>query len=135
MIEKRDDGDNKGLSKAIDRLETIYPKYKDSLSRADFYVLAGTVAIEASGGFAISFAYGRKDFTVEEAQEKNGTPSGCPFGDGKVNPSGSRLPPADLGPDESAPRGCPMHQKEAKTIAGIRSTFERLLRPSPEPQP
>ena len=63
---------------------------------------------------------------MEEAQAKNKTKSGCPFGDGQVNPSGSRLPPADLGPDETAPRGCPMHQKEARTIKGIRDTFDRL---------
>jgi len=91
------DGDNKGLSKAIERLEAVYPKHASYLSRADFYVLAGTVAIEMSGGFSVPFAYGRRDFSLEEAKAKNKTPTGCPFGDGKLNPSGSRLPPADLG--------------------------------------
>ena len=78
-------------------------------------ILAGNVAIEASGGPHIRFRHGRKDFTMDEAIEIHGS-SGCPFGSGKLNPSGSRLPAADLGPDEKAPKGCPMHQRESSSF-------------------
>jgi len=63
---------------------------------------------------------------VEEAAKKLGRPSGCPFGDGKFNPHGSRLPAADLGPDPKAPEGAPAHIREAPTIQAVRNTFERM---------
>lgn len=52
--------------------------------------------------------------------------SGCPFGDGKFNPNGSRLPAADLGPDKHIPTSAPMCQREAPTINAMRSTFLRM---------
>lgn len=119
------DPENAGLGKAIKLLEPIVQKYGHVLSTADIYILAGYVSIEASGGPHIRFRHGRKDFTMEEAIKIHG-PTGCPFGSGKENPNGSRLPSADLGPEEEAPKGCPMHQKEAKTIAHIRAVFDRL---------
>ena len=67
----------------------------------------------------------RLDYTDEQATEKYGERR-CPFGDGAHNPCGSRLPSADLGPDPAAPAGCPMHKKEAPTIAAMRGTFTRL---------
>lgn len=76
----------------------------------------------------VALAYclrGRKDFTKEEAVAIHGK-SGCPFGDGKFNPNGSRLPTADLGPDESVPASAPMCQREAPTINAMRSTFSRM---------
>jgi len=52
--------------------------------------------------------------------------SRCSFGDGKFNPNGSRLPAADLGPDESVSALGPMCKREAPTINAMRSTFERM---------
>lgn len=43
------------------------------MSYADIYILAGYVAIEASGGPTIPFCTGRRDFTLEEAQTVFGT--------------------------------------------------------------
>ena len=65
------------------------------------------------------------DYTTEQAELRYGERR-CPFGDGAHNPCGSRLPSADLGPDPAAPAGCPMHKKEAPTIADMRGTFTRL---------
>lgn len=118
------DPENVGLGKAIKVLNPIHEKYPH-ISLADLWVLAGYVAIEATGGPHIRFATGRKDFTLEEAREIHGA-SGCPFGDGKHNPCGSRLPSADLGPDPNAKTGDPMYIKEAPTINAVRGTFERL---------
>jgi hypothetical protein len=59
---------------------------------------------------------------MEEAQEVFG-PSGCPFGSGKINPNGSRLPSADLGRD---PKGKTIAQQEAKSIHAVRMTFRRM---------
>ena len=130
----------------------VHSKHASTISKADLYCLAGTVAIEVRfltphrrclhrfphfashlsdcsaqvcGGPPIAFKTGRQDFTMDEAVARNG-PSGCPFGDGAHNPNGSRLPAADIGPAADAPRGCPMHVKEKPTIDAIRGTFTRL---------
>ena len=118
------DPENSGLGKARKLLEPIIEKYP-WLSVADLWTLSGYVAIEALGGPTIPFGFGRRDFTEEEAEAKHGA-GGCPFGDGKFNPGGSRLPAADLGPDPDAPSGCPMHVKEKPTIDAIRGTFSRM---------
>ena len=118
------DPENAGFSKAIAALAKVRDRHSD-ISLADIYTLAGYVAIEETGGPPIPFAYGRVDFTKEEAVAVHG-PSGCPFGDGQHNPGASRLPAADLGPAAAAPRGCPMHVKEKPTIDAIRGVFQRL---------
>lgn len=118
------DPENAGLEKAKKLLEPIHRQFP-WLSLADLWVLAGYVAIEAAGGPCMRFAHGRQDFTKAEAVAINGD-SGCPFGDGKFNPHGSRLPAADLGPDESVPASAPMCQREAPTINAMRSTFWRM---------
>eukprot|EP01047_Picozoa_sp_COSAG01_P011838 COSAG01_NODE_523_length_15948_cov_161.993690_4_plen_312_part_00 len=105
------DPENAGFAKAKAVLERVHAEHAAGLgiSLADVWVLAGYVAIEASGGPAISFAHGREDWSMDRAVSVHG-PTGCPFGDGKAtNPCGSRLPSADLGPLAGAPRGCPMH--------------------------
>ena len=119
------DPENAGFAKAKAALQTVHERHPE-ISLADVWVLAGYVAIELSGGPPIPFAYGRSDFTLEQAIAVHGA-SGCPFGDGKAtNPNGSRLPSADLGPDPEAPRECPMHVKEKPTIDAIRGVFQRL---------
>jgi len=118
------DPENAGFEKAKALLKPIHERYP-WMSLADLWILAGYVAIEAAGGPRIPFAYGRKDFSREEAVAIHGQ-SGCPFGDGKFNPHGSRLPAADLGPDESVPISAPMCQREAPTIQAMRSTFLRM---------
>eukprot|EP00040_Diaphanoeca_grandis_P023920 m.130796 g.130796 ORF g.130796 m.130796 type:complete len:386 (+) comp29501_c1_seq1:185-1342(+) len=119
-----EDPENAGLPLAIKILEPIKQKYP-WLSQADIWILAGYVAIETTGGPHIRFATGRQDFTMEEAVASNG-PTGCPFGDGKHNPCGSRLPSADLGENKTAGKNAPMHEKEASTIAAMRGTFQRM---------
>ena len=119
------DKENKGLSKARALLAPVKERHP-WLSTADLWILAGYVALEVSGGPAIPFATGRRDFTFEEACERHG-PTGCPYGDGAYNPAGSRRPAADLGGDEAArARGAPANERERATIAGIRGTFTRL---------
>ena len=118
------DPENSGLAKARELLDRIHEQFP-WLSKADLYVLAGTVAIEVAGGPSIPFATGRRDYTAAQAEARYGGLR-CPFGDGKFNPGGSRLPAADLGPDLAAPPGAPPHVKEAPTIAAMRGTFERL---------
>lgn len=118
------DPENAGLGKAKVLLEPIHRQFP-WLSLADLWILAGYVAIEAAGGPRIRFAHGRRDFTKEEAIAIYGE-SGCPFGDGKFNPHGSRLPAADLGPDESVPASSPKCQREAPTINAMRYTFSRM---------
>ena len=122
---ERGDPENAGLDKAIALLEPVCKKFP-WLSQADIWILAGYVAIEESGGPSIPFSHGRVDYTAEQARAAHANTSGCPFGDGKFNPSTSRLPPADLGPDPNAPPGCPMHIKEKPTIDAVRSTFSRM---------
>lgn len=118
------DPENAGLDKAKVLLAPIHERYS-WLSLADLWILSGYVAIEAAGGPRIRFAHGRQDFTKEEAVAIYGE-SGCPFGDGKFNPHGSRLPAADLGPDQSVPSSAPKCQREAPTIHAMRSTFQRM---------
>ena len=79
---EKDDGENAGLDRAVSLLVPIHAKHADLLSLADTFILAGYVALEATGGPRMRFWWGREDFTLEAAQEKNGTASGCPFGDG-----------------------------------------------------
>ena len=95
------------------------------LSEADIQILCGYVALEDMGGPKVPFCFGRKDFTREEAVQRNG-PSGCPFGDGKFNPKGSRLPAADLGPDPNHSSSREPQVREAPTIRAVRSTFQRM---------
>mmetsp|Transcript_23406 Transcript_23406/g.44039 ORF Transcript_23406/g.44039 Transcript_23406/m.44039 type:complete len:384 (-) Transcript_23406:17-1168(-) len=125
--EEANDPENAGLGKAMRVLEPIKRKWS-FLSYADIWMLAGCVAIEASGGPRVPFSYGRRDFTEEEALQKNSAATGsrCPFGDGRFNPNKSRLPTADRGQDKSAPKGCPMHVLEKPTIDGIRGPFTRM---------
>ena len=125
--EEANDPENAGLDKAMVVLEPIKKKWS-FMSYADIWILAGCVAIEASGGPHVPFAYGRKDFTEEEATTHHAESTGgrCPFGDGKINPNGSRLPTADLGQNKSAPAKCLIHELEKPTIDGIRITFERM---------
>lgn len=125
------DPENAGLGKARALLEPI-KKQHSWMSYADLYILAGYVAIEFAGGPFIPFAYGRKDWTNDEATERYG-PSKCPFGDASKttgangNPCGSRLPAADLGADEAAEKaGKEMSEQEKKTIAHVRATFTRM---------
>jgi catalase (peroxidase I) len=122
--EEKGDPENAGLDLAAEVLAPVHEKYS-FLSLADMFILAGCVAIESTGGPFVPFAYGRRDFTSEEAADKYG-PSMCPFGDGLHNSHGSRLPEADRGTAEGAPQGCPMHVKEKATIDGVRSVFDRL---------
>jgi cytochrome c peroxidase len=121
---EQNDPENAGLGKAIKLLEPIVEKYP-WLSTADIWILAGYVAIEATGGPPIPFSLGRKDYSKEEAMKIYGKTL-CPFGDGKHNPNKSRLPNADLGSTANAPSGCPMHVKEKPTIDHVRSIFTRL---------
>ena len=125
LKQSKKDPENSGLIKAIQLLQPIVEKYP-WLSTADIWILAGYVAIEATGGPPIPFSFGRQDYTEEEAMKIYGK-SLCPFGDGKLNPNKSRLPSADLGSNKSAPQGCPhMHIKEKPTIDHVRSIFTRL---------
>jgi cytochrome c peroxidase len=55
------DGANLGLGWARDALETVYVKYKTICSRADFWQIAGIVAIAKTGGPSIPFRWGRTD--------------------------------------------------------------------------
>ena len=120
------DGENKGLDKARALLEPIFRKHAN-LSRADLYILASYVALEVTGGPSIPFAYGRTDDADEAAATARFRAGGCPFhGDGNINPSGSRLPPADMGPADNAKAGAPAHVRERKTIDAVRRTFTRL---------
>lgn len=121
---EQSDPENAGLGKARALLEPIHQKHPE-LSLADLWILAGYVAIEELGGPRIRFSTGRKDYTWEEAVQRYGA-SGCPFGDGKLNPCGSRLPAADLGSDANVPAAAPMCQREAKTIEAVRGTFQRM---------
>lgn len=118
------DSENAGLDKAIALLAPIHERFP-WISLADLWVLSGYVAIEAAGGPRIRFAHGRRDFSWEEAVALNGS-SGCPFGDGKVNPNGSRLPAADLGRDQRVSKSAPKCQQEAPTINAMRATFDRM---------
>jgi len=118
------DPENAGLDKARELLEPIHSQ-NPWLSYADLWILAGYVAIEELGGPRLRFCSGRKDYSWEEAVHKYGG-GGCPFGDGKLNPCGSRLPAADLGQDSSVRAGAPACQREAKTIEAVRGTFERM---------
>lgn len=99
-------------------------KFGDLLSKADVIVLCGYVAIEAMDGPMIPFSYGRVDYNQEVGNEMFGAKQGgCPFGDGKNNPCGSRLPAADIGKKDefSEPR-----LREKPTIDAVRGTFERM---------
>jgi hypothetical protein len=125
------DPENAGFAKAKAVLERVHAEHAAGLgiSLADVWVLAGYVAIEASGGPAISFAHGREDWSMERAVSVHG-PTGCPFGDGKAtNPCGSRLPSADLGPLAGAPRGCPMHVRLPPSPRCTNAYHRGLLHP------
>ncbi len=118
------DPENAGFEKARAWLKKLHARHS-WVSLADLGILAAYVAIEASGGPHIPFAYGRRDFSDEQAFARHG-PSGCPFGDGKINPNGSRLPAADLGPVPSCPRDAPPAVREKPTIDAVRATFRRM---------
>lgn len=121
---ERADPENAGFAKAHALVQEVHAKF-DWLSSADVQILAGYVALEASGGPAVPFSHGRRDFSMEEACQVHG-PSGCPFGDGAFNPNGSRLPAADLGAASGCPAHAPMHEREAPTIRAMRGLFDRL---------
>lgn len=138
---ERADPENAGFGKAHAFLAAATERYGTGtpmcLSSADLQVLAGTVAIEAMGGPQMRFSRGRRDFSLQEAQTlyrgvcpasgaSGARGGGCPFGDGAHNPSGSRLPAADLGVNPACPRSSDMAQREKPTIDGVRGTFQRL---------
>jgi catalase (peroxidase I) len=114
-----------GFEKAHEVLHKIKEKFGDDfLSNADAIVLCGYVALEVMDGPRVPFSYGRLDFSPEQGIEKYGAATGgCPFGDGKFNPCGSRLPSADVGKREeyAEPR-----LREKPTIDAVRSTFQRM---------
>ena len=98
-------------------IKALHKKHSSMLSLADLTILAGCVAIEEMGGPHIPFACGRKDCSPSEAART--------VGDGKINPNGSRLPPADLGQAETA-QDAPVNELEQPTIDAVRRTFQRL---------
>jgi cytochrome c peroxidase len=55
------DGANAGLQLARDLLEPVFKKYDGDMSRADIWILAGTLAISEAGGPEIPFRTGRVD--------------------------------------------------------------------------
>ena len=120
------DPENKGFGQAerfVDQIEEAFPGV---LSRADIQVFCGGLAIEHMGGPRMPFRYGRKDYTEAEALERYPATGGCPFGDGKFNPHGSRLPAADLGPNPSCPHHNDPAMREKPTIDAVRGTFRRM---------
>ena len=119
------DPENAGFDKARELLKRIHAKHRATLSLADLTVLAGCVAIEATGGPHIPFAVGRVDYTEQEAVARYSR-TGCPFGDGAFNPCGSRLPAADLGPAPGCPLHAPITERERPTIEAVRNTFRRM---------
>lgn len=116
------DPENAGFEKARVVLKRLHQKHSATLSLADLSVLAGCVAIEESGGPHIPFAVGRVTYTQDEAIAKNGG-NGSHFGDGKINPHGSRLPAADLGPVAGKQS---ITDREKPTIDAVRNTFRRM---------
>ena len=120
------DPENAGFSKARQFVAKVKSsKFGNLLSEADTQILIGTLAIQSMGGPTIPFRHGRQDFTQEMAVAKNGG-SGCPFGDGKFNPNGSRLPSADLCPHSKFPNSSNPEIKEQPTIEAVRGTFHRM---------
>jgi len=119
------DPENAGFAKAGIFMQKIKTKFPDLLSTADLSILTGTCAIENMGGPRIPFRYGRVDFTQEQAVSIHGK-SGCPFGDGKFNPNGSRLPAADLGKNPDCPHATDPKVREQPTINAVRGTFTRM---------
>lgn len=60
-------GANSGLKIAIDFCETLKVKYP-TITYADFYQLAGVVAVEVTGGPTVEFIPGRKDSLVSPSE-------------------------------------------------------------------
>lgn len=90
-------------------------------------ILCGYVAIEAMQGPVVPFSYGRVDLSREEGLAKYGAKQGgCPFGDGKHNPCGSRLPAADLGKSKANAEYAEPRLREEPTINAVRGTFQRM---------
>jgi cytochrome c peroxidase len=125
------DPENAGLDKARRVLEPVYDQFQDKgLSHSDLWVLAGYLGLEFAGGPRIPYRRGRRDFTKDESEKKYG-PKLCPFGDANAvtstpNPCGSRLPAADLGPDETVDEDEANVLREAPTIKHVRATFSRM---------
>jgi len=122
---ERNDPENAGFEKALSLFEKVKAKHPDLLSFADLYVLGGYVAIEWTGGPHIPFSYGRVDYDDEKAKSVYGDLM-CPFGDGKHNPHGSRLPAADMGRNQRCSMDAPKRLQEEPTISAIRKTFTRM---------
>lgn len=121
------DPENAGLDKARALLAPVVEKYASRLSTADVWALAGYVALDCTGGPCLRFRTGRRDFTKAEAEATYGI-TRCPFGDGRHNPHGSRLPAADLGrcPAAGIAADANPAQSETATIEAVRGTFRRL---------
>jgi cytochrome c peroxidase len=122
---EQEDPENAGFAKATLFIHKVLLRFPNFLSKADLHILAGTCAIESMGGPRIPFRYGRLDFTKKQAVARYGN-SGCPFGDGKFNPNGSRLPAADLGPNIKCPHSKDPALREQPTIEAVRNTFQRM---------
>jgi len=56
-----DDPANGGLAQIIQMIEPTYQKWRDVLTRADFWVLVGVTAIQDAGGPMIPYSWGRTD--------------------------------------------------------------------------
>jgi len=55
---------NNGLAEIINGIEPVYQKYKDWLSRADYWVLVAHVAVQDAGGPNMPYYSGRIDCTA-----------------------------------------------------------------------
>ena len=123
---EQNDPENAGFASAAQLVNNVMAKFPDVLSRADVQILFGNVSIEAMGGPRMPFRYGRKDFTLEQARVRYPATDGCPFGDGAINPNGSRLPAADLWPNPACPHAADPRRREKPTIDAVRATFRRM---------
>jgi len=82
-----------GLGWARAALETVYVKYKTICSRADFWQIAGIVAIWKTGGPEIPFRWGR----IDAGTAANGHPGRLPGSTSNLTTVRSFLGPGRLG--------------------------------------